>query len=163
MLTKSQFQQIYREESPGLIRIFYYKTGDEHQAKDLVQEAFVRLWERRETVRREKAGGFLYTVAHRLFLDAKKHEKVVLKFRLTSGKRESNRDPSFILEEKEFERQLNALIDGLPEGAREAFLLSRMEDMTYAQIAERLEISQKAVEKRISIALRTLRKLHKKV
>jgi RNA polymerase sigma-70 factor (ECF subfamily) len=45
----------------------------------------------------------------------------------------------------------------MPENQRVVFLMSRMEDLTYREIAERLELSIKAVEKRMSLALKLLK------
>ncbi|WP_353718837.1 sigma-70 family RNA polymerase sigma factor [Dyadobacter sp. 676] len=57
----------------------------------------------------------------------------------------------------EMERRLNACIDSLPERMREVFLLSRREHLSYAEIAERLDISDKTVKKQIHNALKHLR------
>jgi RNA polymerase sigma factor (sigma-70 family) len=65
-----------------------------------------------------------------------------------------------VLEEKEFHQQLLEVIAELPEGAREVFMLNRMDGLKYREIAEMLGISQKAVEKRMHRALTTLRELH---
>jgi len=72
--------------------------------------------------------------------------------------------PQFELEEKEFEEQLNNSISALPEGCREVFLMNRIDKLKYTEIAERLELSVKAVEKRMSKAISILKeKLGQKV
>ncbi|MEO0626668.1 MAG: sigma-70 family RNA polymerase sigma factor, partial [Bacteroidota bacterium] len=67
--------------------------------------------------------------------------------------------PGFKMEETEFYQQLQSAIAALPEKNRIVFLMNRIDKLTYREIAERLEISQKAVEKRMSKALVELRKL----
>jgi RNA polymerase sigma-70 factor (ECF subfamily) len=61
------------------------------------------------------------------------------------------------MEMSEFKVKLEQAINDLPDGQREAFLMHRIDQMTYKEIAERLEISVKAVEKRIHKALVKLR------
>ena len=162
MIDKEIYRRIFDQQANALVRQMYYKCGNPELARDLMQDAFLKLWEKRGSVTEETSPGFLYTVANRLFLDAKKHEKVQLKFR-RRHQISAPKDPSFLLEEKQFRTQLEQAISNLPVKSREVFLLNRMEKMSYREIAELLNISQKAVEKRMSIALRMMRKLHDRI
>ena len=65
--------------------------------------------------------------------------------------------PQFLLEEKEYENKLNVVLEMIPDGCREVFLMNRIEKMKYDEIASRLELSVKAVEKRMSKALGIIR------
>ncbi|GAB5524599.1 MAG: hypothetical protein Roseis2KO_24710 [Roseivirga sp.] len=67
------------------------------------------------------------------------------------------------MEYNEFESTITQAIDQLPEGQREVFLLNRIEKKTYVEIAEMLEVSVKAVEKRMHKALVKLRKVCKEI
>jgi RNA polymerase sigma-70 factor (ECF subfamily) len=69
----------------------------------------------------------------------------------------TNLSPEFLYEEEEFKNKLEKAIRNLTEGQRIAFLLNRIEGKKYAEIAEMLNISIKAVEKRIHGALVSLR------
>lgn len=68
-----------------------------------------------------------------------------------------SQSPQFILEEKEFEIKLNKCIEAMPQGAREVFLMNRIDKLKYGEIAELLGISVKAIEKRMSVALAIIR------
>jgi RNA polymerase sigma-70 factor (ECF subfamily) len=70
----------------------------------------------------------------------------------------SNENPEFLLEEEQFKSKLLNAIDRLNETQRVAFLMHRIDGKKYAQIAEELNISVKAVEKRIHLSLVELRK-----
>ncbi|MEM6397010.1 MAG: sigma-70 family RNA polymerase sigma factor [Bacteroidota bacterium] len=155
---------LFRQWGEGLRNFMLYKTGDISQAEDLSQEAWLRLWRACAKVSPAKAKSFLFTTANRLFLDDVKHQKVVLKFsRQQLARDRTNEDPEFQLEEAEFYERLQHAISSLPEKNRTVFLMNRIDKLTYREIAERLDISQKAVEKRMSKALTKLRKLTQKI
>ena len=69
----------------------------------------------------------------------------------------TNESPEFILLEKEFMEKLETTIANLPDKQREVFLLNRIEKKKYKEIAEMLNISTKAVEKRMHQALVIMR------
>ena len=151
------FRRLFDEHSEALHHFAYYKSGDAAQAEDIVQESYLRLWKNCATVSLEKAKQFLFAVANNLMLDQFKHKKVVLKFQAVQRVHQNSQDPQFLLEEQEFKTKLEAAIAALPEGQREVFLLNRIDKLKYREIAERLGISQKAVEKRMHNALVFLR------
>lgn len=151
------FEDVFNEHSESLRNYMYYKCGDVDLAEDLVQESYVRLWKNCAKVLLTKAKSFLFTVANNLFLNEIAHKKVVQKHQKTEVKRYTYETPEFVLEEKEFMSKLEAAIAELTEKQREVFLLNRIDKKKYSEIAEMLGISVKAVEKRISAALKKLR------
>ncbi len=157
------FQSIFMEQAERLRNFMYYKTGNLQQAEDLMQDAFGKLWENCAKVITAKAKSFLFTIANNLFLNQMAHQKVVLKFENQGHSQQTNITPQFLLEEQEFKERLEAAISALPEGQRIVFLMNRIDKKKYREIAEELDISVKAVEKRMHHALNTLRKIHKKV
>jgi RNA polymerase sigma-70 factor (ECF subfamily) len=58
---------------------------------------------------------------------------------------------------EELNQQLQQALASIPEGPREVFLMNRIEELSYSEIADRLGLSVKAIEKRMSEALRVLR------
>ena len=154
---ESIFSRIYQKWGQALFNFIRYKTKDVDQANDLVQEAFITLWDHCAEVSPEKAKSYLYTVANRKFLNQVAHLKVVQRHQSETSTGIHQENPEFLLEHLEFENKLQRAIDSLPEGQKTAFLMNRIDQMTYAEIAEVLEISVKAVEKRMHLALKTLR------
>jgi len=152
----SVYSSIFRANSRTLFNFIYYKYGNEEKAHDTVQEAFVKLWENCGKVPPEKAKSYLYTVANNLYLNIIKAEKVRLKY-AESPKQQSNESPEFLLEEKEYQQKLENALNRLPENQRTTFLLSRVDGKKYAEIAEMEGVSIKAIEKRIHLALKSLR------
>ncbi len=157
------YKELFFAHARQVRNYLYYKGADSAEAEDLMQEAYLRLWRDCQKVPAEKAKAFLFRVANNLFLDAKKHEQVVLKFQNRQVSQTENEDPQFQLETKELQDRLEKAISKLSEKQRTVFLMNRMDKMTYAEIAERLELSVKAVEKRMSLALVQMRKVLKGV
>lgn len=151
------YKDLFELHSKSLRNFIYYKCGDIQQAEDIVQDAFIKLWDNCSKIVFEKAKSFLYTVARNNFLNEVAHKKIVLQHQTNYKKDSTNESPEFLLEEKQFLERLQAVIADLPEKQREVFLLSRIDKKKYAEIAEMLDISVKAVEKRMSQALIILR------
>lgn len=155
---KTNFEIIFKTHSESIRNFIYYKCGDLQQAEDITQEAFIKLWDNCAKVFYNKAKSFLFTVANNAFLNEVAHKKVVLKHQAVLHKDSTNITPEFVLEEQEFMIKLKKSISDLPIKQREVFLLSRIEKKKYKEIADIVGISVKAVEKRMSLALITLRK-----
>ncbi|MDO3694021.1 RNA polymerase sigma-70 factor [Wenyingzhuangia sp. chi5] len=153
------YESIYKKYSKSLYNFMYFKCGDPDRANDLVQESFIKLWNNCAKVIYEKAKSYLYTIANHQFLNEVAHFKVKLKYEQHHNKDDSNiESPDFLLEEKEFMDKLQKALDELTPAEREVFLLNRIENKKYREIAEMLDISVKAVEKRMHKALLKLRK-----
>jgi RNA polymerase sigma-70 factor (ECF subfamily) len=152
------FERLYKKHARGLHNFLNYKFGATLNPEDKVQEAFVKLWENCNKVSLNKAKSYLYTTANNLMLNAAAHHKVVLNHQKNPTKYSTNESPEFLLREKEFHEKLKKALSNLTEAQRTAFLMNRIEGLRFKEIAERLNISTKAVEKRIYGALNKLRK-----
>jgi RNA polymerase sigma-70 factor (ECF subfamily) len=153
------FSSFFKSHAKSLRNYLYYKFGNEDQAEDITQEAFIKLWQNCADVPLEKAKSYLYTIANNASLNVISHQKVVLNYAKSSPNKEStNESPEFLLEEEQFKSKLLHAIEKLNEKQRVAFLMNRIDGKKYAEIAKELEISVKAVEKRIHLALIELRK-----
>lgn len=155
---EKHFNSFYLHHVQALSNFAYYKCGDKAQALDLVQDAFAKVWENCAQVDFNKAKSYVFTTVNNLFLNVVRHQKVVLSYAKASPYLDkTNLNPEYLLEEEEFKKKLQSVIAGLSDEQREVFLLNRIEDKKYREIAELLNISQKTVEKRMSGALKALR------
>nr|WP_062054667.1 sigma-70 family RNA polymerase sigma factor [Aquimarina longa] len=152
------FKIIFDNHSEVITNFIYYKCGDLKQAEDITQDAFVKLWKNCRKVLFEKAKSFLMKVAQNAFFNELNHKKVILKYNQQSfSSIQYEYSPHFLLEEKEFMIKLQHSIAELPQKQREVFLLSRKDKKTYKEIAEIIGLTQKAVERRMHLALLELR------
>ncbi|SNY95436.1 RNA polymerase sigma factor [Flagellimonas pacifica] len=155
---ENTFKQIFDDHSEVIRNFIYYKCRDMQQAEDITQDAFVKLWKNCKKVVFGKAKSFVMKVAQNAFFNEVAHEKVVLKYNASASiKKAFTESPEFLLEEKEFMEKLQRSISSLPEKERTVFLLSRKDKKTYREIAEIVGITQKAVERRMHLALQKLR------
>lgn len=151
------FETLYHKYSKGLRRFIFFKTQDIDKTEDILQDTFIKLWDNCSKVNYEKVKSYLYSVASNTFLNMVKHQKVVQKYQKSISSQLTNESPEFIMLEKEFMDKLQRTIDALPDKQKEVFLLNRIEKKKYKEIAEQLDISVKAVEKRMHLALLVIR------
>ncbi|MGJ8666896.1 MAG: RNA polymerase sigma factor [Patiriisocius sp.] len=151
------YSKLHATLSKDLHDFVYYKYGANFNPKDKVQEAFIKLWEHCKKVTPDKARGFLFTLVNNMSLNDAKHKKIVLKFQQTKPRSYTNENPQFILEEQQYLKKFEDALAKLPEGQRIAFMLNRAEGKKHQEIADMLNLSKKAVEKRIYTAIKSLK------
>lgn len=127
-------------------------------AKEIVQEVFKSIWERRHTLAIQDIESYLVrSVKMKTFTMIRNQQTQ----RIHHDIIEKNIN-SYYTEEpllgKELGEKINTLVEELPKQCRRVFQLSRQEGLTNKQIAHELFISERAVEYHISKALQTLRK-----
>ncbi len=151
------FSEIYSRYWKLLFDRAYLILRNEEASKDAVQEIFISLWNRRETVEVIYLKAYLQQAIRFKVLHFIREERTDSEFyiRLRKVTTEIIADNPLLF--KEQKNILLELVESLPDDCREAFLLSREDDMTYKQIAVHLNISIKTVEKRISKSLKYLR------
>lgn len=153
------FSSFFKSHIKALRNFLFYKFGNKDQAEDVAQDAFIKLWQNCASVPIEKAKSYIYIIANNSTLNEIAHQKVVLRYEKNFiGLDRTNESPEYILEEKQFQAKLLKAIEKLNEKQRVAFLMHRIDGKKYSEIAIDLNISVKAVEKRIHLALLSLRK-----
>ncbi len=159
LCNEETFNGFFRKHINVLRNFIYFKFGDDESANDVAQEAFIALWKNCSKVTMETAKGYLYTSARNISTSLKRHEKVKLSYNnLSVNVDRNNESPEYIMLEAEFMEKLNDAISSLPEKQREVFLMNRIDKLTYKEIAEINQVSQKAIEKLMHKALLKLRK-----
>ena len=155
-IDRAGFEQLFDAYYDELHHFIYFKSGDTQLAEDIVQDAFLKIWEVRSKVRLESARALLYTMTGNLFANRYKRQKLDFKLQQTLVEDRNFETPEFELEIKEFDLKLQKVLTELNEKSRTVFLMNRIEKLTYSQIAQNLNLSVKAVEKRMKKALEYL-------
>ncbi|MFB0924974.1 MAG: sigma-70 family RNA polymerase sigma factor [Vicingaceae bacterium] len=157
-MTKEEFKIIYDLYFDNIRMYIYYRSGNGELATDIAQEVFIKVWEKQFDYHPNKIKSLLYKIALDIYISHYRKVKVEtkylneIKFNFTEGVSTNS------LEYQELKTLYEKTLANLPEKQREVFLMSRLEELTYKEIAERLEIGVKAVEKRMSLALGVLKK-----
>jgi len=151
------FESTYKLYSQDLFRFLTYSYKNPTLSEDITQNVFLKLWDQCHQFELSKIKSLIFTMGKNLSLnELKKNQK-------NQGEESKeifySESPQDVLEEKQFKENLNNSINQLTSNERTVFLMNRMDNLTYREIAERLDISQKAVEKRMHQALKKLNEL----
>ena len=154
------FKTVFNIWQGTIFNFLLFKTRDTARAEDLLQEVFLKLWNARTRLNENQSlRNYLYAIADNLVLNEIRHDKVVARHKAGLERMffTNTENPEFILEEKEWKNRLEDAIAALPEKPRIVFLMSRLEDLSYQEIADRLSISIKTVETHMVKALKHMR------
>ena len=151
------FKTIYERYWKPLYFSAFAVLKDESVCKDIVQEFFISLWQRRGQLNIQSSlKGYLFTaIRYLVFKEVRKSKEEALFSQLDERLSSWNGDSNLLV--AEIERLVAAAVAGLPEGCREVYLLSRQEGLSRNEIADRLDISGKTVANQLTKALRHIR------
>ena len=152
-MDSGSFKNIFDKYYDNIRNFLYYRSGNIEIAEDLLQDVFLKLWENREKIHEESVGGYLYTIAANLIKNHYRRNEISYQFINSLTHKHDTETPEYLLELQEFDRHLQQTLAAMPEKSRDVFLMNRIDGLTYGEIAERLQLSVKAVEKRMHKAL----------
>ena len=157
---QAAYIEIYDRYKILLQQHAYKRLGDMDEVEDLLQELFIHLWDKRESISLTTSlSGYLFSaVRNRIFnLYHKKQRETTYLDSLQEFIDQGEYSTDLLLREKEFSAIIEKEILALPPRMREVFLLSRNENLTHKQIAERLGTSEQTVSTQIRNTLKLLR------
>jgi RNA polymerase sigma factor (sigma-70 family) len=135
------------------------RNADAQDEEDLYQDAFVRIVERANNEDIPKVDNLLRHVVRCLAIDRLRRKAARQTFTSDEvGEHfvDAAPDPERQVMSAQRFRRVMAAIDSMPPRRREAFMLHRVDELTYAQVARRMNVTIKAVEKHIHLAMRQL-------
>jgi RNA polymerase sigma-70 factor (ECF subfamily) len=154
-------KQLFQQHYAGVAQAIYRLVKERNLAEDLAQNVFIRFWEKREQL---QVNSSLKAYLHRMAVNEalahlRKIHRLDPREEVPDTATETSGEDQFLQEE--LKDHIRAAIDTLPPRCRLIFQLSRFEELTYKEIAEKLEVSIKTVENQMGKALRLLReRLH---
>ncbi len=157
-MTKEEFKVLFDKHFDSVRSYLFYRGADKELATDLAQDVFMRMWEKQLAIEPKGILRLLYKIAGDMFISRYRRETLELNYRKTLKFNDSDVTPEDRLQYNELKENYAKALAQLNEKQRTVFLMSRMEGLKYHEIAERLNISVKAVEKRMSNTLAYLKK-----
>ena len=147
---------IYDAHFDDLRRYLFYRSGDQDLSADIAQNVFMKVWTKKIEIASGNIKSLLFKMATDEFISHIRRKKVERDYNNNIDLRlirESDTDDDLSDKKLRFEKALNQL----PEKQRTALLMNKMQGLTHKEIAETLNLSQKAIEKRIGLALKALK------
>jgi RNA polymerase sigma-70 factor, ECF subfamily len=162
---KNSFKIIFNDLYQPLCHLSQHYLEDQDEAKGVVQEAFVKLWEiRHELTPNSNLRNFLFTLVKNNCLNILNRRQILLKhhekirwMEMRYQYESLNRLGDNYLEFNELKEKIDLAVRNLPEHCRVVFEMSRFEDLRNREIAEKLGVTQKTVEAHLTKALKILR------
>jgi RNA polymerase sigma-70 factor, ECF subfamily len=150
------FEHLFKEHFKALTGFALKFLPDHDEAKGVVHEVFVLLWEKFDALKADtNHRSYLYTAVRNRCLNVIRDKKKLVQLSTVHNEiTDANHDH---LEMRELEIEIEQGLNSLPEKCREVFEKSRIEGLKYAEIAEKMNISIKTVEAQMSKALKILR------
>jgi RNA polymerase sigma-70 factor (family 1) len=162
------YEFLFKTYCPRLKNFAMHFIADEDSANDIIQECFLKLWERRNEISDVSIRSMLFTMIRNSCLNLLKHEAIVNNHNVEIQNNHNSEwerlyycdfldDPDYQLIYDELKSQITNVLNKLPERSRQIFEMSRFEGKKNREISEKLGISVKVVERHISRALNSFR------
>lgn len=158
-MTKEEFKYLFDKYFDSVRSYLFYRGAGIDEASDLAQDVFLRLWEKQMDVDPKTAIRLLYKMAGDMYISKYRRAKLEMNYLNSLKNDKVDISPEDELKHKELFSNYKRALASLSEKQRTVFLMSRMEGLKYQEIAERLKLSVKAVEKRMNITLTYLKKV----
>ena len=154
-MTEEDFKMIYNTHFDNLRRYLYYRSGDQDLSEDIAQNVFMKIWKKKIDTTKGNIKSLLFKMGTDEFISYYRRSKIEREYVNSQDFKlvHQDDDDDFSEKKKMYEKALKFLT----EKQRVALLMNKMEGLTYKEIAESLNLSQKAIEKRISQALSVLK------
>lgn len=154
---KEEFKNIFDTYFDDVRRYIFYRSGNEDLATDIAQDTFMKIWEKKADIDKKRIKGLLFKIANDLFISQYRRDKVAFNFFNTFEPDKRSITPEDEYSYHELKTAYEKALKSMPENQRTVFLMSRIDEMKYKEIAETLGLSVKAIEKRMKLALQHLK------
>lgn len=156
----SAYTEIYDRYAPLLYMHAYKRLKNREEAKDIIQELFITIWERRSEIElKSNLSAYLYTSIRNRVLKVISHKQVESSYiiSLQNPIEKGYASTDYLVREKELRDIIEKEINALPSKMRLVFNLSRKSHLSHREIAEKLDLSESTVKKQVNNALKVLR------
>ncbi len=164
--TEKEFEFVFRAYSPRLKAFIRKFIQDDDIAEDIIQDTFVKIWTRRNEIEESTFQSYLFTLVRNACLDFLKHQKIA-DIHSTEMKCSALQEAPYYADffsdpyhqtlYNEVQREIDTVINNLPEQTRKIFRMSHFDGLKNAEIANLLNISVRSIEKHNKKALELLK------
>lgn len=157
---KSAFESIFKTYYSHLCSYANKFVNDIDNSEEIVQEIFFQLWQKRNNlIIQTSFKSYLFRSVHNSCLNHIKHNNIKQKHIENTIYEQDNNSQDFIdnIETNELQNKIRITIDKLPNERKKIFLMIRFENLKYAEVAAKLNISIKTVENQMGSALKFMR------
>jgi RNA polymerase sigma-70 factor (ECF subfamily) len=156
-LTREEFKSLFDKYFDAVRNYIYYRSGDADLSTDIAQETFLKVWEKQLGQDHANFKALVFKIAGNLFISHYRRQKKLGAIQLSLNPEIEELSPEDQLLYQETRSRYENALALMPEKQRVVFLMSRIDRLKYHEIAGHLGLSQKAVEKRMSLALSFLK------
>ena len=158
--SKMAFEKLYARYKRQLIYVGRRALKNNDDLEDIVQDIFLQLWETRESLNPELSfAQYLHTIMRHRIMYQYRNFDVFSRYaqHILENAEESTNETEETIIENDYTALLNGIIDNLPPTQKKIFILSRIEGLTYKEIAEQMQLSIPAIQKHASITLKKIK------
>ena len=141
------FEQLYVAYSPDVYRFSNWLAGNSEDAADITSETFARAWRNFDAVRTETLKAYLFTIARNIYLESRR--KNHLHDILAESRPDAAHPAQKRLEDQSDLDLIASILQTLPEIDRSAFVMRIQSDLSYAEIARVLQLTESAVKVKV--------------
>lgn len=154
-------EELFHRTFPRLFNFASKITKEDQVAEDILQEVFIKVWEKKSEIKSVNIEAYLFRLVRNKCLDYIKFVKVVNErdIELESVQKIEElyridfiRDEPYLLIQEELKIEIERTIDSLPPRCKEVFILSKIEGLKNREIAQKLHINIKNVERHLARA-----------
>ncbi|WP_198652123.1 RNA polymerase sigma factor [Chitinophaga deserti] len=154
--SESAFEQAFLASRNKVYLYFLKKTGGEEDARDLLQNTFLRLWQYRQSLNPAYSlDQQIFHIAKTVYIDFLRKQQLPLHNGLQEHEAVAIHPGTTTWD---IDRRLHRILDTMPPARQKAFILNRLQGYSYKEVAEKLSITVKAVENHIAKAVKQLKK-----
>lgn len=154
------FDQLYNLYSQKLYRFSFSMLKNVEDSKEIVQEVFFRVWNKRQDINTSKSfKSFLFTISYNLIVDQlrlklkeNEYRNFLKKYFDSNSVSQSN-----LTDFETISKQVELAVEELPGKRKQIYTLSRKNGLSHKEIAGQLGITVKTVENQISLALKHIK------
>lgn len=159
---KEAFRWVVQTHQRMVFSLALKMLCDEEEAKDMVQETFIRVWQHiRDLDHQKTIGTWIYTIASRMCIDKLRHMNRIVSIpedQMTLRRFASDSDNQRTLENREWVGIVRTLVDGLSDKQRLVFTLCQLEGLSSAEAEQITGFDTKQIKSNLFVARQTIRK-----